>query len=265
MYMKTSENQYLKYPQMEANYFEDQGHTLIQYFEAFSATITQSFYVLDVQQEKFCFIKPDDFFLCGFSVEDAQREGYDFYSKIVFPKDLSLWINMLNAILKYMKGSEEKWNKIDHFSCTFRLQRSYSFLPKRTMPQMVYHRIKPVSHDDKLRYLICSVGSSTKKESGNLRMFTNDGLTYEEFSFISNRWKQKTKHQLTERERAILMLAQQGKNSKEIANALCKGHNTIRNQIKPLFSKLNVHSMQEAIEYAYYHSLISFKQDVIND
>jgi DNA-binding NarL/FixJ family response regulator len=65
-----------------------------------------------------------------------------------------------------------------------------------------------------------------------------------------------------EREKAILILAQQGKSSGEIANDLCKEENTKRNQIKPLFSKLNVHSMQEAIEFACHHRMIYTKQDI---
>ena len=257
--MENIEIQYLKYPQMEPIVFEDRLQTLIKYFDVFSSTITQSFYVIDIQQEQFCYIKPDDLFLCGFSVEEAQRDGYGFYSKIVSPKDLSLWTSMLNAVLKYLNSPERKWEEIDYFSCTFRLQRNYSFLPKRPVSHMVYHRMKHILHEDKLRYLICSVGSSTIKNSGNLRMYINDGLTYEEYNCKSKRWTPKIKDQLTEREVAILMLAQQGKSSKEIANDLCKGENTIRNQIKPLYSKLNVHSMQEAIEFACNHSLISLK------
>jgi DNA-binding CsgD family transcriptional regulator len=64
---------------------------------------------------------------------------------------------------------------------------------------------------------------------------------------IQKRWKEKTKELLTERERAILMLAGQGKTTKNIANCLHKGYSTIHNQIERLFSKLNVHSMPEAI------------------
>ena len=53
---------------------------------------------------------------------------------------------------------------------------------------------------------------------------------------------------LSERERTILMLAQQGKTVKEIAHDLSKGYHTIHNQITELFFKLEVHSMQEAID-----------------
>lgn len=70
------------------------------------------------------------------------------------------------------------------------------------------------------------------------------------------------KELLTERERAILMLAQQGKSSSEIADILCRGHNTIRNQIKYMFSKLKIHSMQGAIELARNSHMIYPKRNV---
>ncbi|MDR2388209.1 MAG: LuxR C-terminal-related transcriptional regulator [Tannerellaceae bacterium] len=93
-------------------------------------------------------------------------------------------------------------------------------------------------------------------------MYSKDGLVYEEYDIKTNQWKQKTKEPLTECERAILMLAEQGKTTKEIANCLHKGYNTIRNQVKELFSRLNVHSMQEAIEFARHHHRIYSKQNI---
>ena len=150
---------------------------------------------------------------------------------------------------------------IDYFSCTFRLKHNYSFI-SRPLPQMIYHRMKPVWRNDELRYFICSVRSSAIKESGNLRMYNTNGLAYKEYNIKSRHWKQKTKELLTERERAILILAQQGKSSIEIATYLFRGHNTIRNQIKPLFSKLIVNSMHEAIDYACYNRMIFPKKDM---
>jgi hypothetical protein len=93
--------------------------------------------VLDTQRKQFCYIKPDDLFLCGFSVEDALRLGYDFYSKIIYPEDLSLWADMDKVIWRYLKNDEEKRDNIDYFSCIFRLQRKFSFM-SRALSQMVY-------------------------------------------------------------------------------------------------------------------------------
>ena len=212
-----------------------------------SSITNKSIYLLDVQHGKLCYVSPDASFLCDHPAEEALSLGYEFYSIIVHPNDLTRWKNMHKAILKYLDENKEKKDEINYFSCTFRLQRNYSFHP-RPIFQMIHHQMKPVWEDDVLRYLICSVGSSTAKESGNLRIHYKKGLTIKEYNFASRKWKPFTLELLTERERAILLLAQQGKNTKEIADDLFKGHNTIRNQLKPVYSKFNVHSIFEAID-----------------
>lgn len=254
--MKTIEEYLVEYKQEESVALDNKTSIFIQHLDIFSSIFKESLYVWDIVQKQFCYIKPDDLFLCGFSTEEALKEGSNFYSKIIYPDDLCLWTTMQNAVLSYLKDSNKKRNDIDYFSCTIRMHRIYSFFPQRSMPQMVYNRMKYVRIDDKIRYLICSIGSSTSKEAGSLRMYNKDRLTYEEYNLTTRHWKQKTIELLTERERTILILAGQGKNSRDIADHLCKGHNTIRNQIKTLFYKLNVHSMQEAIELACCHRLI---------
>jgi hypothetical protein len=122
---------------------DEQTFTFIGYFDLFSSITTESIYVLDIPRKQFVYIKPDDLFLCGYPVEDALREGFEFYSKIVYPEDLSLWVNICKAILRYLKDFEGKRDEIDYFSCTFRLQRNYSSLVP-PLPQMVYHRMKPI-------------------------------------------------------------------------------------------------------------------------
>jgi len=234
------------------------------YLDLLSSIVTESFYVIDVTANRFCYVSPNDLFLCGHSVDDALALGDNFYKKIVHPDDLLLWKKMFKAILLYLNDYEGKQDEVNYFSCTFRLQRKYSFFI-RPLSQMVFHRIKPVWEDDKLRYLICSIGSSTANESGNLCMYNKDGLTYEKYNFTTNRWKRIVIEQLTEREKAILMLAKQGKSSKEIANDLCKGCCTIRNQIKILFQKLEVNSMQEAVDFAYNNHIIYYARQAMTE
>ncbi len=241
--------------------FNEIDFDLVRYLGIHSSIVTESFYVVDVTANQFCYVSPDDFFLCGYFVEDAMKLGFNFYERIIHPMDLSLWTDMYKAVLRYLDGTKKKQDEENYFSCTFRLQRKYSF-SIRPLLQMVYHRIKPVWKNSELHYLICSIASSTAKEAGNLRMYSTDRLIYKEYNFKTRFWKWKTIEPLTEREKAILMLAQQGKSSREIGNNLCKGCNTIRNQIKVLFSKLNVHTMQEAIEFATRNHMINPKQNL---
>jgi DNA-binding CsgD family transcriptional regulator len=207
--------------------------------------VTESIYVIDVAANRFCYVSPNDLFLCGHSVEDAKKLGFDFYQKILHPNDLSLWKNMYKTVLLYLEDPKKNQDEVSYCTCTFRLERKYSFLI-HPLSQMVFHRMKPVWTNDKLHYLICSVGSSTAKNTGNLRMYNEDGLSYDEYDFTAKRWEQKTIKPLTERENAILMLAKQGKIVKEIANDFDREYKTIDKQITNMYNKLGVCSMLEA-------------------
>ena len=225
------------------------------WIDTLSSIVTDSFYVIDVAESRICFIKPDDPFLCGYSSEDAIRLGYDFYKKIVHTDDLSLWVKMREAVFSYLHTSDARRDEADFFSCTFRLQRTYSFT-SRLLPQMIYHRMKPVWSENELRYLICSAKNSSVKETGNLCVYKKDRCAYDAYDFKSGRWKQKVITPLTERESALLILFGQGKTAREIAKEyFFRGFHTIRNQIRAIFEKLNVHSMQEALECAVYYRM----------
>lgn len=246
--MNTFEDLFSEYTGRITDTANEQESAFIQYCKIISSIITDSFYVLDIVQKQFCYIKPDNLFLCGHSVEEAMTQGYDFYSQIIYPEDLPLWTNILETVQQHLKDLEEDRDEIDYFSCTFRLQRKYSFVP-RLLPQMIYLKMKPLWVDGELRYLICAIESSAIKNVGNLRLHKM-GQIYEEYKFTTRHWHPITPQVLSERETAILMLADQGKSSGEIAEALYKGQHTIQNQTKALFAKLEVHSIKEAIEVA---------------
>lgn len=59
------------------------------------------------------------------------------------------------------------------------------------------------------------------------------------------------KSQLTEREKDILNLLVQGKKTKEIADMCFISVNTVLSHKKNIYSKLNVHSVSELINYTY--------------
>jgi LuxR family maltose regulon positive regulatory protein len=60
----------------------------------------------------------------------------------------------------------------------------------------------------------------------------------------------KTSERLTERELEVLRLMAMGKSSPDIAETLMLGVSTVRTHIKNVYSKLNVHSRDQAIERA---------------
>lgn len=262
--MKTIEDPFFKYAEKATSVVYEQESAFVEYCSIFSSVASGSFYVLDILKKRFCYIDSNDFFLCGHSVEEAIEFGYDFYSRIIHPDDLPLWVDILKIIKQYLKKHKEKWSQIYYFSCTFRLLRKYSFMP-RPLSQMIYQKMKPIWIENKLRYLVCTIESSTNNKPGDLCLHDNSGLICEKYSFTARRWQLSTRELLTERERAILILVQQGKNAKDIADELCKGFNTIRNQMKQIIEKLNVHSITEAANVAAKHRMLYISKQILSE
>jgi DNA-binding CsgD family transcriptional regulator len=210
---------------------------------------------MDLRAKRFCYVSPCAFFLCGYSAEEVMRWGYGFYPKIVHPDDLPLLDGIHEVVARYLRSCKNNPDKVDYFSCTFRLQRKYPFL-SHPLLQMVYCRMKPVIMNGRARYLLCSMASSVIKTVGNLRMYCKDGLGYEAYDSASHKWKFVEIQPLTNQEKAILMLAQQGKSNREMAVILCSSEKTVRNQEWILYRKIGVHSMREAIIFATNHQMI---------
>jgi len=245
---------------MESNTILDS--TFFQHLDLLSSIATESFYVIDVTANRFCYISQNNHFLCGHFVEKAFIVGDGVWKEIVYPDDLQLWGKIRKAVLSFLKDFDNERDEIDHFSCTFRLQQKFSFSP-RPLPQTILHRMKPIWTGTELHYLLCFVGSSTTKKSGNLHIHYKDGLTCKEYNTKTQRWKQKTMEPITERERAILMLARQGKSVKEIANDLHRGFHTVRNQITALFQKFKTNSIQETIDFAVNYRMLCVPKEVM--
>ncbi len=253
MIMNTFEDFFPQYAGKITDTTNDQESAFIQYCKVFSSLTTDSFYVFDVVQKQFCYIKPHDLFLCGYSVEEAMKLGRNLHSQIVHPEDLPLWTRIFEIVLQYLK---ENQNETNYFSCTFRLLHKYRSVSK-PLPLMVYQQIKPIYINDRFLYMACTIECSTFNKSGNLCLHNTEGKVYKAYNIKTRRWEQTQQTYISECEKTILLLAKQGKNSREIAALLYKGRNTIQNQTNNLFQKLGVHSMREAIEFVDHYGLYS--------
>lgn len=232
------------------NTLDEQESSLIQSCELFASVIADDFYILDIPNKSFCFIKSDGLFFCGHPTTEVLELGYDFYSCIIHPEDLPSWNSFLDAIPRYLRLRQEEINRL---MCVFRITLNNPF-SKRILYQIVSHQIVPVWKNNEVHYLICIVKNSMCKKTG-FYLYYNNSSIYEEYSPKKKSWFMCSTMLLTEREKFILELAKKGLNVTEIADVLCRSKYTIQNQIKSLFSKLEVHSIQEALEQ--FHFLCS--------
>jgi DNA-binding CsgD family transcriptional regulator len=214
----------------------------------FSNMCVEAVYVIDFLKRGFHFVGRHDLFLCGHTVDEAMADGYDFYPKIVCPKDLPLLMNMHAAILRRIQSINHP-EAINYFSFFIRIKNGSKFL-------MTYHKLKPVFVEGQLRYGICIMVSSVLQRSGHLRTYYFDDKCFDEYSTGKDKWVRHKIKPLTARERDVLQLAKQGKSVKEIAHALNISPNSVKNVLAALYLKFSLNGMMQAVIFATNHRLM---------
>ena len=245
------------------NYFKDipiDDHTISEdniflHHELFTNMINDAVCIIDFQNRNFHDVSDHNFFLCGYSRNEAKSLGYQFFNEIIYPDDIPLWVEMHNAILKYLYEQKFVEEEIHYFSCTFRIKSSFQFrkTPYYLMSEV---RLRPVFINNELKYGICLFTDSTIKTSGNLCVYFKEKKNYREYSFRTKKWINKNMLKLSLREKEIIILTQQGLNRNETADKLCVSDKTVRNNITRILKKSNAKKMIEVINTAKTHRLI---------
>jgi DNA-binding CsgD family transcriptional regulator len=221
----------------------------VEILNRISAISDGSLYAIDLWKRCFLVVSNHNLFLSGYSPDDALKMGYDFFRKVVCPDDLPLFIDMHRIILQRLFKPEYEYRDIDYFSFNFRLLNEGK-------PLMAYHKMLPMLINNQTRWIVCHLSGSVKQNSGNLEVHYQNRRKYASYSFEDQQWKERKIPKLTDREKDILKLTQQGKCGREIADILCISHGTLRNLELAIYRKLGVHSMIEAVIYATNHRMV---------
>lgn len=208
----------------------------------FTCMCIEAVYVFDFFKRGFNFVANRDLFLCGHNVKEALSLGYDFFSKVIHNKDLTMFAEMHSATLQYL-CSIERPNEINYFSFATRFKNKAGYI-------MVDQKLKPVFVNGQLRFGLCLLSNTVLEEPGHLRAYYYNNIDYDEYSLKNRKWQKKAIPSLTEQEKAVLIWAKQGKTNKQIADIINVEHQTVRNINNTLYRKLNVNSMIKAIVFA---------------
>jgi DNA-binding CsgD family transcriptional regulator len=190
-----------------------------------------------------------DFFLCSHTPEDVMALGYDFFLLIIHPKDLSQWITMQNAILKYLYTQDCKAHDNDYFSYTCIIKLNLSSI-RKSHYIMTYNKIKPVWVNGQLRFGVCTIANTVIKKQEPLTLHYNNHRSGEIYLTDSCKWHKKVLLTLNMRQRMLLTLAKQGMTRQEMADIMCLSIQTIDRERVLLFNKLHVNTIEQAIIYA---------------
>lgn len=220
---------------------------IVQYCKVLAAMIPSSLFVLDMVQKRFCYIKPDDLFLCGHSMEEAMTLGYDFFSKIIHPEDLPLWKSFLGNLSRTLQENSDEWS--DYFGL-FRLLPKYPFITK-SLERYSYHRLIPVRKESGHYYLIGIVSDSKCKKIGCYRNGASRFI-YQAYNPKKRGWHIQQIPLLSRRELEILAIATGEQDLHFIAEKLCLSYYTIRSHVSSIKRKLKVQDLREATDWISY-------------
>src|SRR5699024_5059234 len=110
--------------------------------------------------------------------------------------------------------------------------------------------------EGKIWKAMCIVSLSSKKKSGNIRIYRKGNQQVFSYDLKENFWKMNEPVNLSKREIEVLQLSARGYSIQQIANTLCISAGTVKYHRKNLFEKLEVGNISEAILIATNNKLL---------
>ena len=201
-------------------------------------------YIMDYYEKKFVYITEKERIMCGYSKEEIEVMGIDFFAKILHPDDVELF-NTINYL-----GFDFFYNQID-FSQRHNFWATYDLrvITKSGEVELLNLRSIPFLVDERGNIILMMVQKdiSTSAKSGNLKIFSIAEQKYYQFCKREKRFVPLKQRLLNENEKQVLKLLSQGLANKEVADMLEMRLHTINYYNRSILDKLNVTNMKEAI------------------
>jgi DNA-binding CsgD family transcriptional regulator len=234
---------------------EDEHLGLYSYLEvvkAFSKLAYQSVYVIDYAQMKFEYVSPNPLFLCGYSAEEVQEMGYDFYFKTVNETDLKL-LDLVNET-----GFDFFERVPIHEKKLYSITYDFHLIDKNGKAVLINHKLTPLflSKSGKMWKAMCMVSISHNRAAGNVAIYKQGSDEFWLLDITSRVWQSSSKPKLTARELEVLRLYAQGLTITQIAEKIFVSPDTIKYYRRQIFKNFNVTNIVEALSYAVNNKLI---------
>lgn len=213
----------------------------------------KSLYIIDYYRMNFLYVSDNPLFLCGESKEKVQEEGYNFYYQHVPEEDLDFLTQVNRAGFEFFRGIAVSERFQYTISYNFRITQKESH--ERIL---INHQITPLKLDSmgNIWLALCLVSLAPTQEVGVAYMTAVNSNTMWQFSLKSGHWRQVENIVLSEYEKAVIRLANQGLSVGEIANEINRSEDSVKGYRKKIFQKLGVGNISEAIAVATHRRLI---------
>jgi DNA-binding CsgD family transcriptional regulator len=226
---------------------KSQFSNYIEVVKSFAKITYQSVYVIDYEEMKFEYVSLNPLFLSGYTTEEVQQMGYDFYFNNVPNNDLEL-LSIINTsgfdFYDKLPNTDER--KLYSISYDFHLKGKYE------KPVLINHKLTPLFLNEKgaVWKSLCVVSISHNKTSGNVTINKQGSGIMWKLDLAKRIWIKAEKPILKERELEILRLYAQGLTINQIADKICVSPDTIKYYRRKIFETFEVKNFTEALFFA---------------
>ena len=235
-----------------SNQIEMEDLSYLEAVQALARMTYKSIYIIDHQKKSFEYISDNPLFLCGYSPEEVEQMGFDFYNQCIPPQELEIRTQIIKTGLSFFASIPIEERKL------YTLSFDIHLIHKRANAILLHHEMTPLSLTPmgQLSKSIVIVSLSTVRQSGNSKIFKFNSPNMWEYHKDQKKWKKSNKPKLTSRELEILHYAIRGYSVQEIATLLCLTLDTIKFHRRNIMDKLQVSTITKAIHYAIVHKLL---------
>jgi DNA-binding CsgD family transcriptional regulator len=234
----------LKSPPTDSDYRRTEWY--LQAADAFARTAHQCVYIIDYYKKGFLFVSDNPLFLCGETVKNVLKMGYQFYQKHVPASDLAMLLQI----------NEEGFDFYYKLPASDRLNYTISYDFHLVQPSkrliLINHKLTPLvlDGDDSIWLALCVVTHSSNKEAGNVIITKKGNNKAYEYNLATKEWIVQKRTKLTRQEKDTLTLTIQGFTADQIAFKMKITEATVKFHKRNIFKKLQVKNIAEAISYA---------------
>lgn len=220
---------------------------------ALSRLTYQSLYIIDYHRMNFLYVSDNPLFLCGKRVEEVQQEGYAFYYEHVPSEDIAFLTAVNRAGFEFFRRQPVEERSSYTISYNFQLYKEGT-----SELMLINHRLTPLKLDEEgniwLALCIVSLASTSQRHTAYITQAYSKNCW--QYTPSSGRWRLSETIELSEYEKAVIRLANQGLSVSEIAVKINKSEDSVKGYRKSLFVKLDVANISEAIAVATEHRLL---------
>ncbi|WP_446787773.1 helix-turn-helix domain-containing protein [Macellibacteroides fermentans] len=232
-------------------------------YDILSSMVSEAFIILDFKRKNIQYISNNDMIMCDHTNEMSTTFCFDFFEKVIHPKDILFCHSIIDAILDSPNNDELLVDQVNYFSFLLRIKNSLSSNRKSDYI-MTYVKLKPLWSNDKLQYGICILSVSVIRKQEHQLCVHYKNMDHSSYSIKTKKWKHYEFSPLSKRQKEMLVWAQQGLSLKETADKMHVTDKTIESIRWTLFDKFGVKTIEQAIQYASNRRLIFNSPSVLS-